>query len=397
MGTLSYWTEDLIDLGFAARVMAEPERLSACVQCGSCTASCPTANRMLLNPQQMTRLVRLGLVDEVLASQSVWRCVSCEACSAHCPRGIPVLEVLIGLKAWANREGRKAPDDVALLAETIRSSRNVSGDPNGERLLWTENLPEAIVPAEAPEGSDLAFFVGCIASFYPRAFSVPQALARILQRAGIRYTLLGGEEWCCGFPLYNVGLEGEMRALVDHNVEVVERLGIRTLMTTCPSCYYAWKRLYPRFRPLPADLAVVHATEVLAGLLEEGRIVPKPQPRVVTYHDPCDLGRKGGEYDAPRRILRSLPGVEFREMANVRENALCCGGGGDVKIFSYDTTVEVARRRAVQAIDVGADTIVSACQQCKRALVSAVQSMRCPMKVLDVAELVWESLEGREP
>ncbi len=392
MGRQPFGAEEVVDPSFAAEVTPDVERLRTCVHCGSCTAACPTAARMGVSPQRLVRLLKLGLREEALATQSFWRCTSCRSCSQSCPRGIPVLETMIGLKSYSIRNRRGVPEDVELLRRTIASSRNVSGDPNETRLVWTANLPQPLAAAGGASRADVLFFVGCIGSFYPRAFSIPQAFARVLEVAGVRAALLGSDEWCCGYPLHNVGLADDMGELVEHNVERLRRLGTRTLVTTCASCYYTWKRVYPSYAALPQGLTVLHAVELLAELVDAGRLRPAPAPRVVTYHDPCDLGRKGGQYDAPRHVLRSLPGVELREMASIRESALCCGGGGDVKIFSYDTTMEAARRRAEQALDVGADTIVSACQQCKRALVGAVQSMRQPVRVLDVAELVWESL-----
>ena len=394
MGTLQYWTEELLDFSFAGHVSPDPETLLACIQCGSCTASCPTANRMTLSPQQLMRLIRLGMREEAVASQAYWRCTSCSACSTSCPRGVAILDTIIGLKTYALAHG-SVPEDVELLRRTLEITHNVSGDANEERMAWAANVPQPLGDIVGRRGADVAYFVGCVASLYPRAFSIPQAFARTLGRGGVSIATLGGDEWCCGYPLYNAGLKNEMAYLVEHNLKALAELGASILVTACPSCYYTWKTIYPTVAKLPPGLTIMHSTHLLAELLADGRIAPRPMPRVVTYHDPCDLGRKAGEYEAPRAIIAALPGVELREMANVRANALCCGGGGDVKIFSYDTTIEVARRRAQQAVDVGADTVVSACQQCKRALMGAVQSMRQPTRVLDLAELVWETL--REP
>ena len=386
-----YWTEAELDGSFAAQVIPDADRLYACIQCGSCTASCPTAHRMSVVPQRLARLVHLGLKEEALDPFSFWLCTSCSACTTACPRGLPILDLVIGLKEYANRKGLDVPEELQVLRNTILNHHNISGDPNADRLLWTANLPKPLETA-APGEAEVLYFVGCVSSLYPRAYAIPQAFGRILGAAGVRFTALGCEEWCCGFPLYNAGLKKEMTALVEHNVRRVAESGASTLVMTCPSCYYAWKVLYPAFGPLPEGLSIVHASRFLADLLDAGRLTPRSIPRTVTYHDPCDLGRKSGEYDAPRHVLRSLPGVEVREMANIRENALCCGGGGDVKIYSSDTTMEVSRRRIQQAMDVEAGTVVSSCQQCKRALVSAVQAMRQPIKVLDLAELVWESV-----
>jgi heterodisulfide reductase subunit D len=389
------WSDERPDCSFARQVSPDPEALLSCIQCGSCTASCPTAGRMAVSPRQLARLVQLGLKDEVLASKAFWLCTACDACTAHCPRGISLLDAMIGLKAYAIARGLEVPDDLDLLRSTLRSVRNISGDSNAERLLWSRNLPQPLSGVAGRRGVDVLFFVGCVSAFYPRAFSIPQALGRTLELAGISFTTLGAEEWCCGYPLINLGLAREAEELVEHNVARVAELGASILVTTCPSYHYTWTKLYPRFGGSLPKVAIMHATQFLAELIDGGRIRPGSLPRVVTYHDPCDLGRKSGVFDAPRHVLGRIPGVELIEMANTGGNALCCGGGGDVKIFSYETTMDVAKLRVRQAVDIDADTLVSACQQCKRALTSAAQLTRHPVRVIDLTEIVWESLHGQ--
>jgi heterodisulfide reductase subunit D len=350
---------------------------------------------MAESPRRLLRLIRLGLKDEVLASKAFWLCTACNACTAHCPRGISLLDVMIGLKTYAIAHGLDLPEDLEPLRETLKSVRNIAGDPNSERLLWSRNLPQPLTSVPGMKGADVLFFVGCVSAFYPRAFSIPQAFGRTLEHAGVSFTTLGAEEWCCGYPLINLGLAREAGELVEHNIARVAALGAKLLVTTCPSCHYTWTKLYPRFGSLPRGLTIMHASQFLAELIDGGRIRPGLLARAVTYHDPCDLGRKSGVFDAPRHVLGRVPGVELSEMANTGENALCCGGGGDVKIFSYETTMDVAKRRVRQAVDIDADTIVSACQQCKRALIGAAQLTRHPVRVIDLTELVWESLHGQ--
>ncbi len=383
------------DHTFASEVTPDLGALLSCIQCGSCTAVCPTAGRMRVSPRQLARLVRLGLRDEVLASKSFWLCASCGACVEHCPRGISLLDTMIGLKTYAIAHGLEVPEDLELLRGTLKHVRNISGDPNSERLLWTRNLPQPLSGVNRQRGADVLFFVGCVSAFYPRAFSIPQAFGRTLELAGVSFTTLGDDEWCCGYPLINLGLEREAEELVEHNIARVKELGARILVTTCPSCHYTWTKLYPRFGGSLANVTIMHATQFLAELIDGGRIRPGTLPRVVTYHDPCDLGRKGGVFDAPRHVLGRIPGVELIEMANTGAHALCCGGGGDVKIFSYETTMDVAKLRVRQAVDIDADTLVSACQQCKRALTGAAQLTRHPVRVIDLTEIVWESLHGQ--
>lgn len=387
-----YWTEEALDLDFMEELGPAAEDLVRCADCGSCTASCPTANRMAVVPHRLGRLIRLGLKGEALESLSFWQCTSCAACSLHCPRGIDILRVIVALKRYARREGLEPPPEVAALCRAVMESHNISGEPNRERLRWSANLPQRLTGLDRDPSADMFYFVGCIASFYPRAYGIAQDFSRLLALAGLRVTTLGGEEWCCGYPLLNAGMEEEARALVEHNLERIQRMGARTVVMTCPTCFYTWHTLYPRLTRLPRGLRLIHATQLLAELVESGRLRPAPVRRVVTYHDPCDLGRKSGEFDAPRAVLEAIPGLRLVEMANSGKEALCCGGGGDVKLLDLETTLDVARRRIQQAIDVDSEVVATACQQCKRALTSAVQAMRKPIKVRDVVEVLWDSV-----
>jgi len=387
-----YWSDQEIDLSFARRVGPAAVSLQSCIQCGSCTAACPTANRTAISPQRLGRLIRLGLKDEIFASGSFWQCTSCAACALYCPRGIPFLDIVIDLKRYARSLGFEPPEEVRLLCEAVRLHRNISGEPNEERLRWSTNLPQPLADLNCVRGVDVVYFVGCIAAFYPRAYGIAQCFGRLLSHSGLRFTTLAGNEWCCGYPLFNAGLDDEIGPLLENNLTRLRELGATTLVTTCPTCFYTWAVLYPRYAALPAGLRIMHSSQLLSELVDAGKLCPGPLERVVTYHDPCDLGRKSGEFQAPRDLLCRVPGLELREMANSRINSLCCGGGGDVKLLDLDTSLDVALRRVDQALDVGADTVVSTCQQCKRAMVSAVQWMRKPLKVQDIVELLWESV-----
>ena len=140
-------------------------------------------------------------------------------------------------------------------------------------------------------------------------------------------------------------------------------------------------------------MEVQHATEFLADLLEAGQLPLREVPRTVTYHDPCDLGRKGGVVEAPRRVLAQIPGLRLVEMAENREGSYCCGGGGNLETFAPEVSRSVADSRAQQAVDAGAEVIVSACQQCERTLATAIRAKRLRIRVKDIAELVLEALE----
>jgi heterodisulfide reductase subunit D len=382
------------DFEFAAEVTPDLNVLRTCIQCGTCSASCPTAYAMDYTPRQLWKLVQLGLKDEVVSSRTFWLCTTCKACTVRCPRGIDLTQTMLMLKSYAVKEGLEVPEGIGVLRDTVTSKYNISGDDNETRLIWTENLERMPEGIEGQRGAEVLYFVGCVSAFYPQAYTIPQAMVQIMGAANVDFTTMGGEEWCCGYPLYGAGMKDLVSELAGHNVERVRELGSTRLVATCPSCYYAWTQVYPEFVELPPQLEILHATEYLSQLLDEGRAALGPIERIVTYHDPCDLGRKSGVYDAPRAILERIPGLEFREMANHGEDAMCCGGGGDVEISDREVTGQVGVLRMQQAQQTGAEAIVSACQQCKRTLLTGARQAKIRMRAFDMSELVWESIRS---
>jgi Fe-S oxidoreductase len=180
-----------------------------------------------------------------------------------------------------------------------------------------------------------------------------------------------------------------------HNLEAVKALGPKTLVTTCPSCYHFWKHSYPVALEEDLNFEVLHATEFLAHLLEADRLPLRDDLReqVVTYHDPCDLGRKSSVFEAPRRILAQIPGTTLVEMPENREGSHCCGGGGNLESFDPELSSAIAARRIRQAAETGAKTVLSACQQCERTLFSAARSERIRIRAKDIVEAVLDATE----
>jgi heterodisulfide reductase subunit D len=396
-------TRDVLDLAtverdvkFSEEVTPDLSVLRTCIQCGTCSASCPTAYAMDYTPRQLWKLIQLGLRDEVLNSRTFWLCTTCKACTVRCPRGIDLTQTMLMLKEYAVRESLKVPEGIGILRETVTTNYNISGDDNENRLIWAENLESKPEGIEARKGAEVLYFVGCVSAFYPQAYSIPQSMVQIFERAGVSFTTMGGQEWCCGYPLYGAGMKGLVAELAQHNLERVQELGPAKLVTTCPSCYYAWTHVYPEFVELPAQLEILHAVQYLKELLDQGRIELGEVESIVTYHDPCDLGRKSGVFDAPRSILNSIPGLEFREMATHGENAMCCGGGGDVEISDRQVTGEVGVLRMQQAQETGAQAVISACQQCKRTLLTGARQAKIRMRAMDISELVLESIRNAE-
>jgi heterodisulfide reductase subunit D len=217
-------------------------------------------------------------------------------------------------------------------------------------------------------------------------------MVEILEAAEVDYMTLGGEEWCCGFPLIIAGMGDAAVESVRHNVEAVRRTGARQLVAACPSCYHTWKDEYPHLLGEPLGFEVLHATELLEQIIGTDKLSLKPLEETVTYHDPCDLGRTSGIYDAPRNVIRAIPGVNFVEMKDHHEYSLCCGGGGDVEMADKDLSAAVAKSRVAQAAETEAKYLLSACQQCTRTLAGAARRDKIRVRVLDVAELVARQL-----
>jgi Fe-S oxidoreductase len=299
---------------------------------------------------------------------------------------------MIALKAYAVSRGINVPTGMQMLGETVDTKYNISGDDNATRRIWSENLshtPLGVRPRRRQ--AEVVYFVGCVSSFYPQVYRIPQAAVHILDRSETEFTVLGEDEWCCGYPLYVAGMEDKMYQFAQHNVRRVRRIGARHVVFTCPSCYYAWSHLYRDLVDL-SGITLQHFVEFSAELLASGRLTLDPVEEVITYHDPCDLGRKSGIYDAPREVLAHIPGLELREMAASRENALCCGGGGDVEISDPTVTGGVAARRIEQVAATGARYVASACQQCQRTLQAGARQQKVRVRAVDVAELVSQAL-----
>jgi heterodisulfide reductase subunit D len=380
----------------AERVTPDWEKLFSCMQCGTCTSSCPTAYAMDYTPRQLWQMMRLGMEEEVLNSQTFWLCTACKSCQVRCPRGISLTDAMIALKEYATRQGINVPTGMQMLGETVTTKYNISGDENANRQIWSENLPHTPLGVRPRRRrAEVVYFIGCVSSFYPRVYSIPQSLVQVLERAEADFTTMGGDEWCCGYPLYVAGMGDRLAELARHNVRQVRRVEAQRVIFTCPSCYYAWTHLYPEVADV-SGIQLQHATEFLAELLAGEGLSLGPVEEVVTYHDPCDLGRKSGVYDAPREVLARIPGLEFREIVANRENALCCGGGGDVEVSDPTVSSGVAGRRLAQVQATGARYVASACQQCKRTLQEGARRHKIRVRAIDVAELVWRSMEAAE-
>ena len=374
-----------------------------CVRCGLCLSVCPGYRESLNETDSprarvaLVRAVKEGLLEAPADgySNAFFRCLLCGACTFACPSGVAVDRILELTRGELADLGL-LPQALFELDARIAEYRNISAEANEGRLIWADNLPRPPTGL-GKQQAEVAYFVGCVSSFFPRSYKVPQSLVQIFDRAGVDYALLGGAEWCCGYPMFVDGEPRRARDLIHHNVEAVRAMRAKKVVTTCASCFHFWKHSYPAAlgveRMEDLGLEVQHCTEFLADLLATGNLPLRELRQNVTYHDPCDLGRKGGVVEAPRRILAQIPGLRLIEMAENRDSSHCCGGGGNLESFAPEMSQAVARSRIRQAAEVGAVTLVSACQQCERTLANAARAERIRIRVKDITEVVLEALE----
>jgi heterodisulfide reductase subunit D len=370
-----------------------------CGRCGYCRSACPVYN--VVGWESATPRGKIAKAKEIFSHgkqtelsaefvQRMAQCTLCGACAQECSTGIDTRKMWLELRKRIAALGRE-PKAYKALRDNLQEKKNISNFSNDERLEWAQDLDDpAVLTPRA--GAAVGYFVGCVSSFFPQAAQVPLAIAEIFSKAGVDFTSLGGEEWCCGFPLISTGFVDEARQFIRHNVDKIRQLGIHTLVASCPSCYSVWKE-ESREALQGYDLEILHTTEYMVRLIKEGRLSLQEIPETVTYHDPCDLGRTSGIYDAPREIIRSIPGVRFVELPHHREQALCCGGGGTLQSVDAALAAKIARLRAGEIRSVGATVVVSACQQCEQMLTAAVREAKMPVRVLDVSQLVLEAMD----
>lgn len=379
------------------------EEIVRCNRCGFCQATCPLYKEERDEAsvaRGRLRLIRAVADGQLSATEGyaarIYRCLLCAGCTATCPSGVEVDAILLAAREDLARRGA-VPPALRELGQRVEMTHNISGEDNRGRLIWSQNLERAPLGLAPRAQAEVVYFVGCVSSFFPSAYGVAQSFTGLLEAVGVDYALMGGEEWCCGYPLLLNGMVDEARALMEHNVAQVKALGARQVVTTCPSCYYTWRHLYGEVAGEAMNIEVLHEAEWLASMMDEGRLALGELPWTVTYHDPCDLGRRSGLYDPPRQVLQRIPGLSLLEMADNRANALCCGGGGNLETYAPALVEAVARRRLAQAQDAGAEVIVSACPQCQRTLAGAARKERIRIRALDLSQVVWRAMQAAAP
>lgn len=368
------------------------DEVAKCNKCGFCMPSCPVylaEKKESAAPRgrnAITRAViegRLELSPEI--EKSIFSCLGCGACRQVCLSAVETKDLVFRDRECLVHEGLY-PKIADRVVSFLEKEHNISDDDNQERGEWQELIKDLPERAFEKDCAEVIFFVGCVASFFPMAQKIPVNMSRILQKAEVDFSILGGEEWCCGFPLLGAGMPDKMTTLKTHNLEKVKEFGAKTVVFTCPSCYHTWKHLYK------TDVNLYHASQYIDRLIREGRIELKELKRTVTYHDPCDLGRNSGVFEEPRNVLKAIPGLTFKELPHNRKLSMCCGGGGNVEMVNPELTAAVAQMKVDEILSTGADMVVSSCQQCLRTIATRTRRQKIDLDVIDLTELVVESM-----
>jgi heterodisulfide reductase subunit D len=372
----------------------------ACIRCGLCLAACPvyrTTLRETDGPRGKIALLnavadgRLEVGQEF--SERYYGCLLCGACATICPSGVPLEEIIQAARDDMSLH-KLEPERLVQLGQIIAEHHNISGEDNAHRLLWTANMEAEPMVLTPRETADVVYFVGCVGSFFPRSYRLPQTMVQLLEKVGVDHAVLGGEEWCCGYPLLINGELDKASELIRHNLDAIKGMNPEKVVFTCPSCLHIWNHVYRSVAGEELPFELLHATELLADLVDDGKLRFREMPaQRITYHDPCDLGRKEKIFDAPRRVLQAIPGLELVEMRDNRANSLCCGGGGNLETFDAELAHSISALRLAQAQEVEAKVIASACQQCERTLTEAARRNRVRIRVMDVAELALQALD----
>lgn len=383
--------------------------LDACTRCSECVRWCPVFSdgdgrehplekisrlRKVIGSQYGLRARLLGpeqLNQTQLAdfSQTLYRCTLCNRCQVACPLSLETRELWLAARRQVTHWGSRPAVIEAMCADVART-HNIAGQDNAQRRLWWENLRRP--PDRLRPGAEVVYFVGCVSGLYPGAYRIARHFVEILQHARVGFTLLGEGEWCCGFPLVAGGHPEAAAEMIEHNVALIQEIGARQVVITCPACLHMWRSMYPRIRSEPLDFSMVHASQMLEALVGAGRLRLKRLPVRVTYHDPCELGRNEGIYEAPRRVIQSIPGVTLVEMAENRAYARCCGGGGHLERVEPELPARIAEQRLAQTQATGAEVLVSACPQCLRTLAEAAGRTGRGLRVMDLVSLVQQAL-----
>ena len=336
----------------------------------------------------------------VIDPDVLWSCTTCGACVEQCPVDIEHVDHIMDMRRFQVLIESSFPSEAGTMLKNLETKGNPWGLNARARLDWTEGL-DFDVPVVGQDVADLSevdylYWVGCAGALEDRAKKTTRAFAELLHVAGVRFAVLGEAEACSGDPARRLGNEFVFQMLAQQNVETLTEAKATTIVATCPHCFNSLAREYPQ---VGGNFDVVHHTQLLSRLVEEGRLTPiTPVDSLVTYHDPCYLGRHNKVYTPPREILDSVPHLRSQEMHRCKERGFCCGAGGARMWMEEKIGKRVNVERVDEALALDPDIVSTACPFCLVMLGDAVTakkqdgSAREDVEVVDVAQLLVRSV-----
>jgi Fe-S oxidoreductase len=389
-----------------------------CTECGRCRVVCPTAlTGKPLDPKIFIGDVRDAVYEatpEILASASgrgngapaaerkpllggwiseetIWACTTCGYCTWACPVFIiPAVDKITEMRRHLVLERAEFPKEMQTAFRGMETNGNPWGISASSRADWAKDLP--VVTLSEAEGRDVEvlFWVGCAGSYEDRGKKVSRALVEMLAEARVSFAILGTEETCTGDSARRMGNEYLFQMLAQQNVETLNGHGVRKIVTNCPHCYNCIRHEYPAFG---GNYEVMHATELVARLVDEGRLVlSEPVRETVSYHDACYLGRYNGIYQPPRRILRAIPGIELQELPRTCERGLCCGAGGGRMWMEEKLGTRINQERMREIEGGSTEAVGLSCPYCMIMLGNAKEEIGASTAPFDVLELARRSM-----
>ncbi|MBM4348660.1 MAG: (Fe-S)-binding protein [Deltaproteobacteria bacterium] len=357
-----------------------------CYQCGKCDTVCPWNRVRKFFVRRMVNQAKFGVVP--FESEDLWLCVTCRQCVERCPRGVEIIDVMRAMRRLLVPDG-VVPASIPNLRGIMTSLASV-GNPWGQEPEARANWAKELSVKEFTEGTETLYFPCCYPSYEPRLKKIAQATASILNQAGVDFGILGSKEMCCGESVRKAGNEDLFKRLARENIKTFIDSGVKKILASSPHCFHTFKNEYSEFK---TNFEVLHVSQYLFKLMTEGRLqFTKEYGKKVTYHDPCYLGRHHGIYDEPREVLKKIPGLELVEMADTREDSLCCGMGGGRIWMETAKGERFSDLRLEQAIGVGAEVLVTACPYC----ISQFEDSRLTLKdseaiqIKDITEVIQE-------
>jgi Fe-S oxidoreductase len=374
--------------------------VSKCIRCRFCFSQCPvyevSDGWVCQGGSGITQSLYYGIkfnkIDKDLRD-ILMRCTTCRSCEIICERlmaGVNLVSAIrMGRQLLIEQEINPIRTQQKAL-ESLQTVGNPYGKQPSKRTQWAENLNLKRLTNKS-HSTDTLYYVGCTASYDDRVNNVAKSIAEILKCADVSFGILENEK-CSGDPALIMGELGLFEMLVQGNIARFTALGITTIITTSPHEFNCFLKEYPKDIK---DFQIFHYTQFFSDLINDKRVkFKKEMNKIITFHDPCYLGKHNNIYEQPREILQMIPGIELREMQRNRENSLCCGGGGGRMWADFDEQKHLAEIRVLEALDTGAEIIATACPFCLLNLEDAIKVLdkEDAIIVKDIAEIMIEAM-----